>query len=390
MTAPEDEEYVLFLMAALNAMIGKTLCPICHEQDLAVDQDTRLGLAVKMVLRCRSCGTASSHWSSSRKEGPPESHPTYIEWRKAHECQKNIDVGAGRMEVEAALQLFGRSICKNDLSKAKKGEALGGRGGLTQDLVKRLTSYYGLSLRSNTDVQDMQRAVMAMFRHISSTDAEPHHQLCPPGALSWCWHRSAEAEGKSPPPHKYNVPSKRLSDPKLLARCSGNKTQNAAESLYSVIWSLISKQQHASLFTVEAAVHEAVAKYNAGSLRAYTEICTALGKTDLVEDSQCKFNLNSYKMVFVVNSSSYIYNRRALRRAQQSHRKVSQRMHHSFNKWHQGWLDKNVDIEQNRLCEDWLLGLGYECTTNCIQLQDCSRPPYRPFRRFRTSPSVRS
>ncbi|KAL1419890.1 hypothetical protein MTO96_004643 [Rhipicephalus appendiculatus] len=121
-----------------------------------------------------------------------------------------------------------------------------------------------------------------------------------------------------------------------------------------------------------------------------SSVSAGAGKTDLVEDSQCKFNLNSYKMVFVVNSSSYIYNRRALRRAQQSHRKVSQRMHHSFNRWHQGWLDKNVDIEQNRLCEDWLLGLGYECTTNCIQLQDCSRPPYRPFRRFRTSPSVRS
>ncbi|KAH8024229.1 hypothetical protein HPB51_022332 [Rhipicephalus microplus] len=74
----------------------------------------------------------------------------------------------------------------------------------------------------------------------------------------------------------------------------------------------------------------------------------------------------------------------------ESHRKVSQRMHQSFNKWHQVWLEKNVDIEQNRLCEDWLLGLGYECTTNCIQLQDCSRPPYHPFRRFRTSPSVRS
>lgn len=114
------------------------------------------------------------------------------------------------------------------------------------------------------------------------------------------------------------------------------------------------------------------------------------GKTDMVEDTQCKFNLNSYKMVFVVNSSSYIYNRRALRRAQQSHRKVSQRMHRSFSKWHQGWLDKNVDSEQNNSCEDWLLGLDYECTTNCIQVQDCSRPPYRPFRRFRTSPFVRS
>lgn len=119
-------------------------------------------------------------------------------------------------------------------------------------------------------------------------------------------------------------------------------------------------------------------------------LVSAGNKTDMVDDTQCKFNLNSYKMVFVVNSSSYIYNRRALRRAQQSHRKVSQRMHRSFSKWHQGWLDRNVSSEQSSTCEDWLLGLGYECTTNCIQVQDCSRPPYRPFRRFRTSPLVRS
>ncbi|KAH7935287.1 hypothetical protein HPB52_005712 [Rhipicephalus sanguineus] len=88
--------------------------------------------------------------------------------------------------------------------------------------------------------------------------------------VSWCRHRAAEAEGKPQLPHTYNLPIKvvealrpvyqRLSDPQLQARCRGNKTQNAAESLHSVIWSLISKQQHASHFTVDVAVHEAVAR----------------------------------------------------------------------------------------------------------------------------------
>lgn len=133
----------------------------------------------------------------------------------------------------------------------------------------------------------MQRAVMATFYHVTSTDAEPHHELCPPGPLSWCKHRAAEAEGKPQPPHKYKLTSRvreallpvyqRLSDPQLLERCQGKKTQNAAESLHSVVWSLLSKDEHASLFTVEAAVHEAISKYNSGSLRAYTEVCTALG-----------------------------------------------------------------------------------------------------------------
>ncbi|KAH7976471.1 hypothetical protein HPB52_014465 [Rhipicephalus sanguineus] len=113
--------------------------------------------------------------------------------------------------------------------------------GLTQDLIKRLTSYYGLALRSNTDVEDMKKALV----------------------------QAPCSRGKPQPPHTYNLPNKvvealwpvyqRLSDPQLQARCSGNKTQNAAESLHLVIWSLISKQQHASLFIVEVAVHEAVA-----------------------------------------------------------------------------------------------------------------------------------
>lgn len=167
------------------------------------------------------------------------------------------------------------------------GMAIRDNIGLTQDLIKRLTSYYGLALRSNTDVEDMKKAVMATFHNVSSTDAEPHQELCPSGARSWCRHRAAEAEGKPQLPHTYNLPNKvvealrpvyqRLSDPQLQARCSGNKTQNAAESLHSVIWSLISKQQHASHFTVEVAVHEAVARYNAGNFQAYTKICAAMG-----------------------------------------------------------------------------------------------------------------
>ncbi|XP_077539634.1 uncharacterized protein LOC144152273 [Haemaphysalis longicornis] len=268
--------------------------------------------------------------------GPKETDPKYNEWKRTHQCQKNTDVAAGCMEVEAALLLFGRSLEKNGLryttivcdgdsrtylalcheevygfipltkedcinhvkkrmgtqlraviKKGLKGVPLGGRGGLTQDLIKKLTTYYGLALRNNSEVPDMQRAVMATFYHVTSTDEEPHHELCPPGPLSWCKHRSAEAEGEPQPAHKYRLSRhvaeallpvyQRLSDPQLLARCQGGKTQNAAESLHSVIWSLLSKDEHASLFTVETAVHEAVCRYNAGNLRAYAEMCKTLG-----------------------------------------------------------------------------------------------------------------
>lgn len=462
-----DDGFIVIQISALNSLIGQTLCPSCHQPTLNVDCGTRMGLAVKMVLTCTSCGVRDSVWTSGRKEGaktfevnlrsmqaiksigkgqtalndfwatmnvshrglhhktyqehlkktfspaaasaaqnifadavsavkevyqemevtfsknitvvydgtwltrghsshigvgcviefytglvldctvlsnfclgcnlgPKETEDSYQEWKKNHRCQKNTNVGAGRMEVEAALELFRRSLSKNDLryttivcdgdcrtyltlcedktygfmrltkedcvnhvqkrmgtnlrnilTKSRKGEFLGGRGGLTQDLIKKLTNFYGLALRKNTEVDDMQRAVMATYYHVTSTDAEPHHELCPPGPLSWCKHRSAEAEGKPQPPHKYKLSRRvaeallpvyqRLSDPQLLERCKGNKTQNAAESLHSVIWSVLSKDEHASLFAVETAVHEAVARYNSGNRRAYVEFCASLG-----------------------------------------------------------------------------------------------------------------
>ncbi|XP_072143331.1 uncharacterized protein [Dermacentor andersoni] len=268
--------------------------------------------------------------------GPKENDEGYSEWKENHVCQKNTDANSSRMEVEAALILFRRSLERNDLrytcvvcdgdsrtfqalcedkaygfitfnkedcinhvkkrmgtalrtlvSKSRRSKPIGGKGGLTQDLIKKLTNYYGMAIRNNSEVDDMQRAIMATFYHITSTDKDPHHELCPPGPLSWCRHQAAEAEGKAPPEHKYKLAThvsaallpvyQRLSDPQLLSRCQGKKTQNAAESLHAVIWSILPKEQNASLIAAETAVNEAVCKYNAGTLRAYRQFCASLG-----------------------------------------------------------------------------------------------------------------
>ncbi|KAH9361068.1 hypothetical protein HPB48_002930 [Haemaphysalis longicornis] len=47
--------------------------------------------------------------------GPKASDEDYENWLAEHECQRNIDCGAGRMEVEAALIMFKRSLSKNGL-----------------------------------------------------------------------------------------------------------------------------------------------------------------------------------------------------------------------------------------------------------------------------------
>ncbi|CAN7974947.1 unnamed protein product, partial [Ixodes persulcatus] len=174
--------------------------------------------------------------------GPKPGDQGYDSWHMHHVCQKNTDAKSGRMEVEAALTLFKRSISKHDLRYTalvsdgdsrtfsalteenvyglvpivkeeclnhvqkrmgtalrnlvqKSDKPLSGKGRLTKALIDKLTDYYGWALRNNSkDVAAMQRAVMATYHHVTSTDQEPHHELCPEEAQSWCRHRVAEAK----------------------------------------------------------------------------------------------------------------------------------------------------------------------------------------------------
>ncbi|KAH8025539.1 hypothetical protein HPB51_009479 [Rhipicephalus microplus] len=133
----------------------------------------------------------------------------------------------------------------------------------------------------------MQRAVMATYHHVTSTDQDPHHELCPEGAQSWCRHRAAEAKREPQPKHKRSLPDyvaaamlpiyERLSQKSLLQRCLGAKTQNASESFHSILWSLMPKEQHSSLIAVETALHEAVLRYNAGCCKATQVISDSIG-----------------------------------------------------------------------------------------------------------------
>ncbi|KAH7956765.1 hypothetical protein HPB52_012550 [Rhipicephalus sanguineus] len=102
------------------------------------------------------------------------------------------------------------------------------------------------------------------------------------GESSWCRHNAAKAKGQPDPKHAYNLPKDvaeallplytRLSEKALLERCQRGKTQNSNESLHSGVWSLDAKEHHASLYAVEAAVAEAVLRFNTGNLHSTTAI----------------------------------------------------------------------------------------------------------------------
>ncbi|CAH2086449.1 unnamed protein product [Euphydryas editha] len=162
------------------------------------------------------------------------------------------------------------------LRNIRKNKKLGGKGKLTEALVKKLSTYYGLAIRRNINsVEDMKKAIMATFQHMISTDDNPQHDNCPEGEDSWCKWQQAKALGTEPEPHpaplhpdvqKEILPIyEDLSRDDLLTRCLGGHTQNANESFNSTVWRLAPKHLHAGLKIVEVATFLATALFNEGN-----------------------------------------------------------------------------------------------------------------------------
>lgn len=114
---------------------------------------------------------------------------------------------------------------------------------------------------------------MSSDGHITSND-----DVANPTLSTRCKQNAVVAKGQPVPKHPRKLPLdvcqallliyERLSDKKLFQRCQSGKMQNNKESLHSMIWALVPKDRHSSLFTVEAAVAKAVLKFNAGKGRA--------------------------------------------------------------------------------------------------------------------------
>lgn len=164
-------------------------------------------------------------------------------------CKRNYEGSSGGMETTAAVSIFGRSQMKRGVqyvnflgdgdSKAfdevkkykpygdkeiKKLECVGhvmkrmgtrlrnlklksgskplsdgktikGAGRLTDKIIDELQSYYGKAIRDNcNNLENMKKAVWAIYYHRLATDNNPCHQLCPPPPDTWCKYRKAQAK----------------------------------------------------------------------------------------------------------------------------------------------------------------------------------------------------
>ena len=163
------------------------------------------------------------------------------------------------------------------VSKAQK-TTITGKGKLTNMKIKKIQNYYGKAIKLySSDVPLLQKRIMGILLHLSSTDEQPKHAHCPPGESSWCFWQRAIASSKEPGSHKGHetlpveigkklVPIfQRLSDPKLLNRCSRNMTQNANEALHSILWKIVPKSVYVGRKTMQTAMALAVCKYAMGA-----------------------------------------------------------------------------------------------------------------------------
>ena len=281
------------------------------------------GQVIDYECLSKSCQGCKS-WKS--RKGTDE----YEEWVQKHAdvCKINFEGSSGAMESEGALRMFRRSssqyklrytniisdgdskthtaIVQEDvydgrevqklecvghvqkrmgtaLRKVKKEKKLGGKGKLTDALIDSMQTYYGMAIRNNKgNVDEMERATLAILYHKLSTDNKPQHEYCP--LNSWCKYKNH----RGPEPFKHNkaLPEgigqailpifKRLSEKKLLEKCVGGFTQNQNEALNNLIWSFCPKAGYAGATVIETGVALAVCIFNNG-YTVIERILTRLG-----------------------------------------------------------------------------------------------------------------
>ena len=285
---------------------------------------------------CKSC----SIWENKKSNDPAK----YEEWKAEHEsvCTANFKGSSQAMEMEGALIMWRRSVEKHNMrykfmvsdgdsksfdavsaskvygedflmekidcvghvqkrmgkrllnlkathkEKLADGKTLGGRGRLTEAVIKKIQQYYGLAIRQNavrnaapTDQEknvaqyQMKKNIIAILHHlIKRTDATRQHFYCPRGSESWCaWQRDAADGTKSYrdtnclPEAFFEVLKPiflDLSSDRLLARCILGATQNPNESINSLVWARCSKHKFHGLPAIQFAASAAVLHFNGG------------------------------------------------------------------------------------------------------------------------------
>ncbi|GFT64253.1 uncharacterized protein TNCV_5134211 [Trichonephila clavipes] len=168
-----------------------------------------------------------------------------------------------------------RNILKTSKGiKLSDGENISGRGRLTHKEVDSIQHYYGLAIRKNlSSVEDMKRAIWAIYFHKLSTEDNPQHTLRPLGEDSWCGYNRSIVTGEFYI-HRHSLPEsillkvkkvfRDLTEKDLFKKYLHGRTQNPNESFNECIWERIPKTVFVGIETLKFGVMDAVICFNDG------------------------------------------------------------------------------------------------------------------------------
>jgi len=104
------------------------------------------------------------------------------------------------------------------------------------------------------------------------------------------------------------------------------------------------------------------------------------------ENSACSLSHPNLKVIWVVNSESFIYKRNSLNRAKQTHPDVYRRKYKKFSAWHTAWSENHVKEPARHAHSQWMMGLSDGLAPNKterVTISDPKKTPYRTFTKFK-------
>ena len=212
-----------------------------HGVVFIISSDT--GGVLDFSIKTLHCSSCQMHQSDDKQS---EKYKTWYE-KHAPDCTINFGGSSGAMESDAGVEMWLRSIKKNNLryktyigdgdsssygkvkdaclkaypdgsyqvekeecvghiqkrmgsglreyKKRKRGQKLadgrgvGGTNRLTESFMDRIQHNYGEAIRSCSSVNEMKTAIQAVFHHMIKNDCLPlskQHQYCPVHKNTWC------------------------------------------------------------------------------------------------------------------------------------------------------------------------------------------------------------
>ena len=294
-------------------------------QGFAAVIESTLGKVIDYVVYDRVCSKCTK-WPKERREQEPEGYSRFLTEHKSH-CQANYNGTSQSMESSAAIEMWGRSIEKNQLmyetyigdgdsssfknllkSDPYKGECIvrkeeclghvqkrfknclkanrSGSKGLSEVKGDHLAGLYRLVVIQNRGRtgEDIQKGLEVLLQHCIG-----QHTSCPIGTTSWCPDQKRIAADSSNAPVKprksYLTEEEGTRLREALAvygtlsfcKClTLGTTQNANESLHSMLWHNAPKGKKIGQKSLQASAALAVLSFNEGSL-SYSSILDAQG-----------------------------------------------------------------------------------------------------------------